>query len=198
MRRYLPVFLSVALLGTICAPIVFAIRQTHQVRNFRVVKPGVLYRSGQFKISGLDRLVFEHDIRTVVNLRAPANGRPSVDDTLEEEYCHKHNIRYVAIKPRHWEGAEGAETADIGVHEFVDIMADPRNHPVLVHCFAGIHRSGAYCAVYRMEFEGWTNEEALAELKSLGYAHLDEEGDILGYLTRYQPRHRAEQAASSP
>jgi tyrosine-protein phosphatase SIW14 len=188
MRRFLPLFLTLGLFAAVFAPIAFAVRQTHEVRNFRVVRADVLYRSGQFKISGLERMVFEHDIRTVVNLRGSSAGRPSTDDRAEEEFCRKHNLRYVTIPPRHWEGPEGTETADIGVREFVDIMADPKNHPVLVHCFAGIHRSGAYCAVYRMEFEGWTNEQALAELKALGYVHLDEEGDILGYLSHYKPR----------
>ena len=42
------------------------------------------------------------------------------------------------------------------------VMADPGNYPVLVHCFAGIHRTGAYCAVYRMEFERWDNADAMA------------------------------------
>ncbi len=188
MRRFLPLFLALGLLTAVFAPIALAVRQTREIRNFRVVREDVLYRSGQFTIAGLERIVFEHDIRTVVNLRGHANGRPSADDHAEEAFCRKHKLRYVIIPPRHWEGPEGVATADIGVREFVDIMADPKNRPVLVHCFAGVHRSGAYCAVYRMEFEGWTNEQALAELKALGYAHLDEEGDILGYLSRYKPR----------
>jgi tyrosine-protein phosphatase SIW14 len=196
MRRFLPLLLTLALIATVFVPIAFAVRQTREVRNFRVVREGILYRSGQFKISGLERMIFEYDIRTVVNLRGSTAGRPTADDRAEEEFCRKHNLRYVTIHPRHWEGPQGTETADIGVREFVDLMADPKNHPVLVHCFAGIHRSGAYCAVYRMEFEGWTNEQALAELKALGYAHLDEEGDILGYLSRYKPR-LAHQSASS-
>jgi protein tyrosine/serine phosphatase len=57
---------------------------------------------------------------------------------------------------------------------------------VLVHCCAGVHRTGAYCAIYRMEFEGWTNAEALAEMKALGYSNLDEEWDIRGYLESYR------------
>ena len=67
-------------------------------------------------------------------------------------------------------------------------MSNPRNHPVLVHCFAGIHRSGAYCAVYRMEFEGWTNDRAIVEMRKLGYNQIDDEWDVLEYLEKYQPR----------
>jgi tyrosine-protein phosphatase SIW14 len=66
-------------------------------------------------------------------------------------------------------------------------MSDPSKYPVLVHCFAGTHRTGAYCAIYRMEQEHWTNAQALAEMKTYGYITLDEEWDILGYLEVYRP-----------
>jgi protein tyrosine/serine phosphatase len=76
------------------------------------------------------------------------------------------------------------------VRKFREIMADPDNFPVLIHCFAGIHRSGAYCAIYRMEHDHWTNAQAIAELKAHGYDNLDDEWDILGYLEQYCPTWR--------
>ena len=59
---------------------------------------------------------------------------------------------------------------------------------VLMHCFAGIHRSGAFCAVFRMEYDGWSNERAIAELRACGYRDLDDEWDLLAYLETYRPR----------
>ena len=72
------------------------------------------------------------------------------------------------------------------------IMRDPANHPVLIHCFAGIHRTGSYCAIYRMEFEHWTNARAIQEVKAFGYTNLDDEEDVLGYLERYQPTEKTD------
>jgi protein tyrosine/serine phosphatase len=40
-------------------------------------------------------------------------------------------------------------------------MDDPANHPVLVHCFAGVHRTGAHIAIYRMVHDRWPNAKAL-------------------------------------
>ena len=77
-------------------------------------------------------------------------------------------------------------------------MADPANYPVLIHCFAGVHRTGAYCAIYRMEHDHWSNEKAIAELKSCGYVNLDEEWDILGYLEQYRPSWRNPETNESP
>jgi hypothetical protein len=39
-----------------------------------------------------------------------------------------------------------------------------------------------------MEFEGWSNEEALEELKANGYPHVEEEKDIFGYLSTVRRR----------
>ena len=49
---------------------------------------------------------------------------------------------------------------------------------MLIHCFAGIHRTGVYCAVYRMDHDGWSNREAIAEMRALGYATLDDDLDV--------------------
>jgi len=197
MNRSLRTLLGVAVtLLLILAPLAYALRQRAETRGFKVVRDGVLYRSGQMSLDALKRQIHDRNIRTVVCLRDAVPGRPTPDRT-EEEYCLKQGLRYVRIPPRHWEAADGSSPADEGVRTFLDVMSDANNYPVLIHCFAGVHRTGAYCAVYRMEFEGWSNEEAIAELKGLGYAHLDEEWDILTYLERYRPRlGKAGEAAS--
>jgi len=41
-----------------------------------------------------------------------------------------------------------------------------------------------------MECHGWSNEEAMEELKALGYENLDNEDDVHGYLERYQPKRK--------
>jgi hypothetical protein len=64
-------------------------------------------------------------------------------------------------------------------------MRNPANHPVLVHCFAGIHRTGAFCAIYRMEFDHWTNAQAIREMRNLGYT--DDHMDVQAYLENYRP-----------
>jgi len=78
--------------------------------------------------------------------------------------------------------------ADANVRRFLEIIDDPKHHPVLIHCFAGSHRTGAYCCIFRMEYDGWSNTDALDELRQCGYLHLYEEEDVLGYLQNYKPR----------
>ena len=53
------------------------------------------------------------------------------------------------------------------VIKLLDFVADwDQNSPLLIHCFAGIHRTGPYCAVYRMEYEGWSPAEAIEEIRA--------------------------------
>jgi protein tyrosine/serine phosphatase len=164
-----------------------AYRQKH-FRNFHVVHPGVLYRSGQLSRVGLERVIHDYGIRTVVSLRDSEveGGRPP--DWAEEQYCRQQDIRYVRLGPQHWWSPDGAAPADANVRTFLAVMDDPSHYPVLVHCFAGIHRTGAMVAVYRMEYDRWPTAEALDELRANGYRNLDDEWDVLGYLEQYRPR----------
>jgi protein tyrosine/serine phosphatase len=188
-RVLLTVVRTVTVLLLIAGPVVFALHRQTQTRNFRVVRAGVLYRSGQMTLEGLQRIIHDYHIRTVVNLR---EGVASADKA-EEDYCEMQEINFVRIPPRTWSEIDGVVPVEEGVRKFKEVMSDAGNYPVLVHCMAGIHRTGAYCAIYRMELEHWSNERALAEMRACGYTNLDDEWDILGYLEQYRP-HWAKQA----
>jgi protein tyrosine/serine phosphatase len=170
-------------LALIVSPIAFALRQQAQTRNFRVVRPGILYRSGQMTKEGLLQVVNDYHIKTVISLRDGLTER----DRAEEELCKSEDINFVRILPSRWGDEGGCVPVEAGVKRFREIMGDPQNFPVLVHCFAGIHRAGSYCAIYRMEFEHWSNAKAIAEMKSCGYSNLDDELDILGFMEQYRP-----------
>jgi protein tyrosine/serine phosphatase len=134
-------------------------------------------------LPGLKRAVHDYGIRTVICLRD--GDRPA--DIAEEAYCAKEELNFYRLPPKHWDTSNGPAEAEPNVRKFRDIISDPDNYPILVHCFAGVHRTGAYVAIYRMEREHWSNADAIAEVKALGYDHLDVELDVLGYLEQYRP-----------
>jgi tyrosine-protein phosphatase SIW14 len=178
----------------IAAPVTYAIHEQNQMRNFRVVKDGVLYRSGQMTLSGLKRVVHDYGIKTVVSLRDSA--QPT--DLAEEKYCKDEDIQFVRMPPRHWEAPAGPAPVTENVVWFREIMANPDNYPVLLHCFAGVHRTGAFCAIYRMEHDHWSNTEAIRELKEGGYTNLESDLDVLGYLEEYKPTWREDALDAVP
>jgi protein tyrosine/serine phosphatase len=168
----------------IAAPIAYKRWHDREYRNFHVVEDGVLYRSGQLPLPRLQKIVYDHGIRTVVSLRD--NDKPTDQD--EEAWLKGKGLKFVRIPYRSWwPNEKGVVPADESVKMFRDVMADPANHPVLVHCFAGIHRTGTMCAIFRMDFEGWTNEQAMNEMRVMGYTILEEHEDIFMYVARYRP-----------
>ena len=178
--------LSIASLIT-AGPIGYAYYRQANLRNFHAVREGVLYRSGQMSIAGLKSVVHDFGIKTVVSLRDAVYVNDPPPDLAEENYCLAEAIKYVRISPRSWWAPDGSIPAEIGVSRFREVMDDESNYPVLIHCYAGIHRTGAFCAVYRMEKEHWTNQRAIDEMMAGGYRDLQDDWDLHDFLKGYQP-----------
>jgi tyrosine-protein phosphatase SIW14 len=69
------------------------------------------------------------------------------------------------------------------------MMSDPAvPKPVLIHCFAGIHRTGGHVAAYRIERNGWTPEEALRELQAHGTRRTTYAPNLVEFVRSFQPQ----------
>jgi tyrosine-protein phosphatase SIW14 len=193
MKVSIPVVLAVALgAGVALSPIVYRSQSGVKYRNFRVVKPGVLYRSGQMTPAGFDRVFREFGIRTVITLRDTRDDGREPNDEEELALCERYGIRPHRFPKADWSPDKytGVVTAEENVERFLAILADPATeYPILIHCFAGIHRTGPYCAIYRMEYDGWTSAEAIDEMWEAGNARTTFADNLLTYLERYTPRH---------
>ena len=51
------------------------------------------------------------------------------------------------------------------IAQFLQLVNDPANQPVYVHCIGGRHRTGVMTAIYRMTVDGWNAAKAFAEMK---------------------------------
>jgi len=174
---------------------------THSKR-LREVTPRVYYRSGQMASGGFAEAVERYHIRTVVNLQ-DEHADPDVDTgyftmkTIKEsELCKSLGVRYVFIPPdlieRRLVGRERPEAID----HFLNLLDDPTVYPVLIHCRAGLHRTGVMTAIYRMEYQGWSREQAIAELKENGFGEwpcTSANDYITQYILTYQPRQKTAQ-----
>ena len=188
-RKPVLLFLAVAfLVGLAALPIWVARNAQLERRHFRTVREGILYRSGQMTLDGLARSIHDHGIRSVVTFRASNRpGKPD-PDAGEEAWCKQEGIRYLRLPPLHWQGEDSASPpVEENLKKYLQFLSDASNYPILIHCFAGIHRTGAYCAVYRMEVEGWERNRAMEEMRACGYVTLEENEDIFSYLRNYTP-----------
>lgn len=177
------------IVASLAVPIAMAQKLLKSQKNFRVVTDGTFYRSGQMTLPGIKQMVHDHGFKTVVTLRdSYVAGEPSPD--LEEEtWCRAQEIQYLRLTPMAWEPIHPGEEPPVAANlrKYLGVLNKPESYPILVHCFAGIHRTGAYTALYRMEKEGWPVDRAINEMRLLGYDRIDEEKDILGFLKAYKP-----------
>jgi len=136
--------------------------------HWDVVKPGVLYRSGQLRGDQLAEAVRRYGIKTVVNFQLPGG------ETAEERALAKRlNVGFVNL-PMPGDGF-GREEQFRKVLEVIDA---PERRPVLVHCARGTCRTGSAVAMYRFERDGWTIDDVAAEARRQTYR----EGWIPGYI----------------
>ena len=85
------------------------------------------------------------------------------------------------------------------IEEFLTLMDNPGTYPVLIHCRAGLHRTGVLAAVYRMEYQGWGPAAAFRELRRHGYGETNSTtaNDYINqYVLSYRPGLRQFRGAS--
>lgn len=144
-------------------------------KRLREVDPGRVYRSGEMTAAGFADAVARYKIRTILNLQ---DDYPDPDVTRsfwnwntvkETELCRQLGVRYVLIKPDLIFRRRVPVERPAAVDAFLDLMDDPDAYPVLIHCKAGLHRTGCLTAVYRMEYQGWSPDRAYDELRAHGF-----------------------------
>jgi protein tyrosine phosphatase (PTP) superfamily phosphohydrolase (DUF442 family) len=157
--------------------VVFVHNREYLLYRFAPVEEGVFYRSGQTGEATLGRILDRYGIQTLLFLR-----RPGERLNREREIAAQRGVRFVHISMRH---------RALAAERFLAVMDDPANHPVLIHCRYGIARTGVLSAVYRMEYEGWDNDRALAEARLFsGFGGLGEGSENRAFVRSYLPRSR--------
>jgi protein tyrosine/serine phosphatase len=137
------------------------------VINFAQVSAN-LCRGAQPTPAGFKTLK-QRGIRTVLDLREEEDDSVPLKGTGSWRY---YRIRESAFD------VESSQTL-----QALKVMTHPVNWPVFVHCLHGSDRTGLTIACYRMFVEGWTNDQAIAELPRFGYHKMFV--NILWYLKHF-------------
>jgi protein tyrosine phosphatase (PTP) superfamily phosphohydrolase (DUF442 family) len=141
------------------------LRDHWEVQNFYTVEPGAIYRGAEQKPGPLLRIIRDYGIRTIVCLVDP---EPS-----ERQVAESQGVRWIWLPLADSSLASTFDTLE----KFTEVVADPVNQPVFYHCRRGVYRSNLAQAVYRIRCCGWTVDETLAELRSVGFDPEERGGD---------------------
>lgn len=173
--------------------------------RFEEISENKVYKSALIPPEKLGEYLHEKRIKTVVNLLNPhtqdaLNPATQKEIDAEEQAIQTYNAKYDAsVNHINIPSKQVPDKAKIA--RFLTILDNPNSYPVLIHCYHGTGRAELYSAIYRMEFESWSNKDAREKTRiiteGLGYkssfALGRGKGDFLdNYVTReaqsMQPR----------
>ncbi len=115
-------------------------------------------------------------IKTVVNLERDG-------DITAQQKAEAAGLKFFLIRM-----SDSEKPSDGDVQKFLEIANDPANQPIFVHCKGGRHRTGLVTAVYRIVHDGWTTDEAYAEMKKFDFSYGFGHGDLKDYVFAYHPK----------
>ena len=75
---------------------------------------------------------------------------------------------------------------DAQIAQFFEIVNNPANQPVYVHCAGGRHRTGTMTALYRMTYEGWNADKAYTEMKQYHFEGFPDHPVLRNYVYAYK------------
>lgn len=157
--------------------------------NFETITEGKVYKSGVIPPDQLESYIKKYNIKSVIDLRFPGTtdlkNNPEIPAELTAEKVAIEKIPGVNYFNNGSDQVPNQENLD----KFFKIMDNKANYPVLIHCYHGIGRAEMYSALYRVEYEGFTDEEARQGVRTLIKFSSFDDGTPKGeYLKAYKSR----------
>ena len=157
--------------------------------NFETITEGKVYKSGVIPPDELESYVAKYHIKSIVDLRFPGTtdltNNPEIPAELTAEQNAIAKIKGVNYFNNGSEQVPKQENLD----RFFKIMDNKDNYPVLIHCYHGIGRGEMYSALYRIEYENFTNEAARQGVRTFVKFSSFDDGTPKGeYLKSYKSR----------
>ncbi|MFM8608143.1 MAG: dual specificity protein phosphatase family protein [Hyphomicrobiales bacterium] len=130
--------------------------------NVHQIGTSEVYRSAQLSSSGLESVIKDHNIKTVLNLRGSQQNSDWYD--AERATATKLGVTHIDLPL-----SANEEPDDAKLDHLIATMRDTEK-PLLIHCEGGADRSGLAAALYRRVINGDSYEKAAEEL-SFRYGH---------------------------
>jgi protein tyrosine/serine phosphatase len=120
-----------------------------------------LFRGAQPHLANLRELK-KLGITTIVDLRGEASRTRQAERARAESL----GMRFVSVPVGPFSNPSSSQLA-----AFFSLVRQTPPEKIFVHCQYGEDRTGVFIAAYRIAFDHWSAEQALAEMKSFGFNH---------------------------
>ncbi|WP_281232160.1 dual specificity protein phosphatase family protein [Flavobacterium gelatinilyticum] len=181
--------IGLVLIALVLAGVGKYVYDMHINHNFETITEGKVYKSGVIPPDEIEDYVKKYHIKSIVDLRFPGTqdlvNNPEVPEELMAEKEAVAKIKGV----NYFNNGSDQIPTQKDLDAFFKIMDDKSNYPVLIHCYHGIGRAQMYSALYRIEYEGFTNEEARNKTRAIIKFGSFDDGTPKGeYLKSYKSR----------
>jgi protein tyrosine/serine phosphatase len=170
-KKPLQLLITAAILITAAVILV----QSFCIKNFHVVQPSLFYTSAQPRGMDYTRLLYKYHIATIVNLRSPAEHREQNWYNEEVTWTRSNGVKYIEMpldknidNPAHFPDANMQQ-------QFLAVMTDKKNLPVLVHDGKGEGRVAIMAAVWLAKSRQQPLEQLLADAVKIKHGQLTEQ-----------------------
>jgi Tyrosine phosphatase family len=157
-------------------------RQHKRYKHWAVHDPGMVYRSAWLDGEVFAEQIEKFQIRAVLNLCNP--------NELGEERClsQRAAVKGAGAKLIELPMPATIDAGDPAVQKFVDVLGDPNNYPLLVHCQHGVTRTAKVLSMYDILFRGETAEQSLAAMPLFGRDEYSV--SVQAFVKDFEKRHR--------
>lgn len=157
--------------------------------RFMEISENKVYKSGVIPPDKIEDYVKKYHIKSIVDLRGPVtqdkinNPESWVEINQEKDATSKiEGLNYYNIPSEQVPKKEN-------LNKFYKVIDNPDNYPILIHCYHGIGRAQMYSAIYRIEKEDFSNEQARAKAAfPVMFSSFDDGTPKGEFLKSYVPR----------
>lgn len=142
--------------------ITLLVRHFH-ISDFYIVKPNVLYTSGQPRGMDYTRLLYKYHIAAIINLRQESEHRDENWHNEEVVWTRNNGVRYFEMPVDKNNSIPNGEIQA----EFLSIMADKNNLPILLHGGSDDKRVALLTAVWLVKTQDYTIEQTSQVLSKM-------------------------------
>lgn len=136
---------------------VFLLVRHFHIKHFNVIEPDVLYTSGQPRGMDYTRLLYKYHIGSIINIRSASEHRERHWHNEEVTWVRNNGVKYYELPIEKSNYLPDEQTRQ----QFLAIMADKANLPVLLHDSNGRKRVSILAAVWAIKANKYSAAEAI-------------------------------------